>query len=242
MDLADDVTMYYADLLPQVPVDAVPVLLLHGFGTNFTMNWRTTGWPQVFDSAGLRVLGPDLRGHGKSGKPTGEDAYLPACFVTDLLAMLDELEVKKVDVVGYSMGSRLAWEWALRAPERLRKVVLGGFGSGDAFHNTDLSEPGRGHTPFDHVFRTVSALPGNDAQALADCARGQASHPFHLDPPVTGPPLMTVAGAQDVLATGAEKIAKVCGGSHVEIPARDHTNAVSSRVFKQAVLDFLTEP
>jgi len=59
---------------------------------------------------------------------------------------------------------------------------------------------------------------------------------------VTGPPLMTVAGAQDVLATGAEEIAKACGGSHVEIPARDHTNAVSSRVFKQAVLDFLTEP
>lgn len=242
MDLADDVTMYCADLRPQAPVDAVPVLLLHGFGTNFTMNWRTTGWPQVLDSAGLRVLGPDLRGHGKSDKPTGEEAYLPACFVTDLLAMLDALEVEEVDVVGYSMGSRLAWEWALRNPERLRRVVLGGFGSGDAFHDTDLSDPGRGHTPFDHVFRTVAALPGNDAQALADCARGQASRPFHPDPPVTGPPLMTIAGAQDVLAAGAEEIAEACGGHHVEIPERDHTNAVSSRVFKQAVLDFLTEP
>src|SRR5699024_1307806 len=202
--------MYCADLRPQAPVEAVPVLLLHGFGTNFTMNWRTTGWPQVFDSAGLRVLGPDLRGHGKSGKPTGEEAYLPACFVTDLLAMLDALEVEKVDVVGYSMGSRLAWEWALRAPERLRSVVLGGFGSGDAFQDTDLSAPGQGDTPFDHVFRAVGALPGHDVDALADCARGQASRPFHPDPPVTGLPLMTVAGARDVMAAGAEDIAEAC--------------------------------
>lgn len=242
VNLADGVTMSYADLRPQAPADAVPVVLLHGFGTNFAMNWEATGWPQIFDSAGLRVLGPDLRGHGKSDAPTGEEAYLPACFVADLLAMLDELGVDRVDVVGYSMGSRLAWEWALRAPERLRRLVLGGFGSADVFQDTDLSDPGRGKTPFDHAFRAVSALPGNDVTTLVDCARGQASRPFRPDPPVTGTPVMTVAGARDVLAAGAEELAEVCGGHHVEIPARDHTNAVSSRVFKEAVLDFLTDP
>lgn len=242
VNLADGVTMRYVDLCPQAPADAVPVLLLHGFGSNFAMNWRATGWTQTFDAAGLRVLGPDLRGHGGSGKPAGEEAYLPVRFVADLLAMLDELEVEQVDVVGYSMGSRLVWEWALRAPERLRSVVLGGFGSGDAFQDTDLSDPGRGDTPFDHAFRTVSTLPGNDAAALVDCARGQASCPFRPDPPVTGLPLMTIAGSQDVLATGAEKLAEICGGHYVEVPARDHTSAVSSRVFKQAVLDFLTQP
>lgn len=237
-NLIGDVTMRYVDLRPQSPADAVPVLLLHGFGTNFDMNWQAAGWPRLLDSAGLRVLGPDLRGHGASGKPGDEASYLPECFVSDLVALLDELGVERVDAVGYSMGARLAWELALTRPERVRRLVLGGFGPVNAFDGTDLSAPGEGATPFDHVFRTVAALPGNDPAALAACARGQAARPFSAEPPVTVPTLL-VTGAKDAIAAGAAELAAAVDGAHVEIPGRDHLNAVSSRLFKQAVLDFL---
>ncbi|WP_026122771.1 alpha/beta fold hydrolase [Nocardiopsis halotolerans] len=238
---ADGVTTRYVDLRPQTPGGGVPVLLLHGFGTDFGMNWRAAGWTQALETAGLRVIGPDLRGHGTSDKPADSSFYLPEHFVADLLSVLDESGVDEVDAVGYSMGSRLAWELALTAPERVRRVVLGGFGPKNAFAGTDLSDPGSGDTPFDLVFRTVAALPGNDPAALAACARGQASRPFSDEPPLTGFPVLLAAGARDPLAEGAAALAERCGGTHVEIPKRDHANAVSSKVFRQAVLDFLAD-
>ncbi|MFI6577367.1 alpha/beta fold hydrolase [Nocardiopsis sp. NPDC050513] len=238
-NLTGGVTMRYVDLPAGDPADAVPVLLLHGFGTNFGMNWRAAGWPQALGGAGLRVLGPDLRGHGGSDKPLDEASYLPERFTGDLLGLLDELAVDRVDVVGYSMGSRLAWDLALTAPDRVRRAVLGGFGPVNAFAGADLSAPGAGDTPFDDVFRTVAALPGNDAAVLAACARGQAARPFAGEPRPVGVPLLFVSGARDTLAKGAEDLAARCGGAHVEIPGRDHANAVSSRIFRQAVVDFL---
>ncbi|MGW5878215.1 alpha/beta fold hydrolase [Nocardiopsis terrae] len=231
--------MRYADLPSQDPIDDVPVLLLHGFGTNFDMNWRATGWPRVLEEAGRRAIGPDLRGHGASDKPTDHRLYLPEHFVADILAMLDELGVRAVDAVGYSMGSRLAWELALTAPERVRSLVLGGFGPADALAGLDTARPGEGDSPFDHVYRTVAGLAGNDAEALAACVRGQAARPFREEPRPEGVPLLVAAGARDTVAEGAAAFAGRCGGSYVEIPGRDHANAVSSRVFKQAVADFL---
>lgn len=239
VNLADDVRTRYVDLLPQAPADAAPVLLLHGFGTDFAMNWGATGWPQVLDAAGLRGVGPDLRGHGGSDKPGSSGSYLPERFTADLVALLDELWIDRVDVVGYSMGSRLAWELALTCPERVGRAVLGGFGPVNAFGGTDLSAPGAGDSPFDQVFRTVAALPGNDPAALAACARGQAAYPFRSEPHPDGVPLLLVAGARDGLADGAAGLAGSCGGSYVEVSGRDHVSAVSSRIFQQAAVDFL---
>ena len=238
-NITDDVRIHYSDLRPGSWADSVPVLLLHGFGTNFGMNWQAAGWPQLLDSAGLRVIGPDLRGHGASDRPADDGSYLPERFTADLVSLLDGLGVERVDAVGYSMGARLAWELALTRADRVRRLVLGGFGPVDAFDGADLAAPGRGATPFDHVFRTVAALPGNDPGALAACARGQAARPFSAVPPVTVPTLL-IAGAEDEIAAGAAALAEAVDGTHVEIPGRNHANAVSSRFFKQAVLDFLT--
>ncbi|WP_026116680.1 alpha/beta fold hydrolase [Nocardiopsis valliformis] len=240
-NLVGDVTMRYTDLPSPAPTDSVPVLLLHGFGTDFDMNWRAAGWPRALEAAGRRVIGPDLRGHGASDKPTDSGLYLPEHFVADILAMLDELGVTSVDVVGYSMGSRLAWELALTAPDRVRRLVLGGFGPANALAGLDTAEPGAGDSPFDHVYRTVAALPGNDAAALAACVRGQASRPFQEEPRPQGIPMLLVSGVKDTVAEGAAELAERCGASFVEIPGRDHANAVSSRVFKQAVAAFLEE-
>ncbi|WP_067606017.1 alpha/beta fold hydrolase [Nocardiopsis listeri] len=238
-NLVGDVTISYTDFPPQVPSDSVPVLLLHGFGSSFDMNWRATGWLRTLETEGRRVIGPDLRGHGGSDKPTDSGLYLPEHFVADLLRLLDELGLPSVDVVGYSMGSRLAWALALTAPERVRRVVLGGFGPVDAPACLGADEPGAGDTPFDHVFRAVGGLPGNDPEALAACARGQAADPFTVEPRPEGVPILLVAGAKDTVAEGATDLAASCEGVFVEIPGRDHANAVSSRVFKQAAVDFL---
>jgi pimeloyl-ACP methyl ester carboxylesterase len=224
----------------EVPGRGVPVLLLHGFGSGYDANWVRAGWPHALD--GLAHIGVDLRGHGGSGRPRDAGAYRPAAMAGDLERLLDALGVQRCDVLAYSMGSRIAWEFSLTRPDRVRRAVLGGFGPVDAFAGTDLDRldaPDGG--PFTEVFRAAAAQPGADPAALAACARGQAAHPFTADPAPAGVPLLFVAGEHDTLASGVEDLARAVGAAPaVRVPRRDHRTAVSARAFKTAAVGFLT--
>ncbi len=92
------------------------VVFLHGFTLDRRM-WR----PQVdfFTSRGYRTLVYDLRGFGRSSAPT--DAY---SHVDDLAVMLDQLRIKRVHLVGLSMGGRIAVNFALQFPDRVTSLAL----------------------------------------------------------------------------------------------------------------------
>jgi len=95
-----------------------PVILLHGLGaTNASM------LPMLAALAhDHRVLAPDLPGFGDSGKPV-----MPlhaAFFARWLAAFLDAVGVERAHLIGNSMGGRTAIEAALRAPERVDRLVL----------------------------------------------------------------------------------------------------------------------
>ncbi|MGH2490202.1 MAG: alpha/beta fold hydrolase, partial [Candidatus Limnocylindria bacterium] len=69
-------------------------LLLHGIG-NYGRYW------DLFADAiagRLRLVAPDARGHGESGRPT--DGYTPEEFVADAVAVLDALAIDRALVVG----------------------------------------------------------------------------------------------------------------------------------------------
>ncbi|MFC4560768.1 alpha/beta fold hydrolase [Nocardiopsis mangrovi] len=215
----------------------VPVVLLHGFGTDHHANWVRTGWDSAL--AGLPTVAVDLRGHGGSGRPHEARAYAPEAMADDVVRLLDVLGIERADLVAYSMGSRLAWELALTRPERVRRAVLGGFGPDDAFAGTDLNSLGSARTPFGRVYRAAAALPGADPAALAACARGQAAHPFTASPAPRGVPLLFVAGEHDDLARGVEDLARATGSDVVRIPGRDHRTAVSAQAFKKSTVEFL---
>ncbi|GAB3454646.1 alpha/beta hydrolase [Streptomonospora sediminis] len=238
---------------PDPDAAGVPVLLVHGFGSDHELNWVRTGWTRAL--AGLPVIGCDLRGHGASGKPHDPAAYTTEAFVGDLLAVLDALGAERADVVGYSLGARLAWELALAHPQRVRRAVLGGFGPHDAFAGTDpagldgLAGPagpggpagsGAGDSPFGRVYRAAAQLPGSDPAALAACARGQAAQPFRPEPAPRATPMLLMAGDRDDLAAGMEGLAVQVGGTGLRAPGRDHRTAVSAQRLKQAAVRFLT--
>jgi pimeloyl-ACP methyl ester carboxylesterase len=98
-----------------------PLLLVHGF----------TGAKEDFadhlDALGERghhVVAPDLRGHGESDKPTGEDAYSLDQFAADQLALADALGWDRFALLGHSMGGMASQLLALAAPDRLTALVL----------------------------------------------------------------------------------------------------------------------
>ena len=95
-----------------------PILLLHGLGADHEM-WR----PQIerYPQESLFVIAPDLRGHGRSEKPT---VFTIAACARDLRDLLDQLEIERTAVVGVSMGGLVAQQFALDYPERLSRLVI----------------------------------------------------------------------------------------------------------------------
>src|SRR5262245_30487316 len=105
-----------------------PIVLVHGFASTADVNWVYPGWVSTLTRAGRRVIALDNRGHGASGKLYDPAAYHSARMAQDVQALLDHLEVTQADVMGYSMGARIAAFFARDNPQRLRRAVLGGLG------------------------------------------------------------------------------------------------------------------
>jgi lipase len=99
------------------PADGPPVLMVHGV-TNTGRRFRELAEEHL---AGLRVLAPDLRGHGLStwDPPWGAERH-----VADLLETLDRAGVQRPVVVGHSFGGMLGLHLAATAPERVAALVL----------------------------------------------------------------------------------------------------------------------
>ena len=93
--------------------------------------WDSRTWdPQVpaLRDAGYRVVRYDVRGYGRSSRPTGE----PYSHVRDLIALLDALDIAQAVLVGCSMGGAIAIDVTLEHPDRVVALVpvasgLGGF-------------------------------------------------------------------------------------------------------------------
>src|SRR5262245_43543616 len=85
-----------------------PLLLVHGFSSNRKENWRRVGWYDVLQRRGTRYVALDSRGHGESDKPHDATAYDRDAMAGDIFALADHLGFERFDLMGYSMGARLA--------------------------------------------------------------------------------------------------------------------------------------
>src|SRR5688572_8499071 len=84
-----------------------PVALVHGFASNKEVNWVRPSWTTTLTRAGRRVIALDDRGHGESSKLYQPADYHTALMAEDVRALLDHLDIKRADVMGYSMGARI---------------------------------------------------------------------------------------------------------------------------------------
>lgn len=97
--------------------DGPTVLLCNGLGTNPYV------WPELLDAdCGLRVLSWHHRGIGRSARPEDTDAVGIDAFVEDAIAVLDDAGIDSCVVAGWSYGVNVAFELALRHPERVSGI------------------------------------------------------------------------------------------------------------------------
>ena len=97
-----------------------PLLLLHGNGEDGTYFVH-----QIAEfSRDFTVYAIDTRGHGRS--PRGTAPFTISQFAEDLLAFMDQQGLPKADILGFSDGGNIALTFALRHPDRVRRLILNG--------------------------------------------------------------------------------------------------------------------
>lgn len=71
-----------------------------------------------------RLIKIDCLGHGETDAPLNGKRYSTSRQVSDLAEILNQLKLHKVKLIGYSMGGRLAYSFAMTYPERVSALVL----------------------------------------------------------------------------------------------------------------------
>jgi pimeloyl-ACP methyl ester carboxylesterase len=104
-----------------------PVVLLHGLFSDANMNWIKFGHAARIASAGFRVIMPDLRAHGLSGRPHEPEHYPRGILARDLRELIALLGLTDFDLGGFSLGARTTVE-GVGEGLRPRRAVLGGAG------------------------------------------------------------------------------------------------------------------
>lgn len=97
-----------------------PLILLHGNGENHAyFSSQLESYSKYF-----RVIAPDTRGHGQS--PRGEAPFTIRQFAKDLKCFLDEMNIEKAHILGFSDGANIAMIFAMEYPQMVDKLILNG--------------------------------------------------------------------------------------------------------------------
>jgi pimeloyl-ACP methyl ester carboxylesterase len=230
------------------------VVLVHGFATNRSENWRRLGWYGAFERKGYRVVALDLRGHGASAKPHDPLAYARIDMAGDIVALMDFLQLGRVELMGYSLGAHLAAQAALVDQARIGHLILGGVGARmlaaqplaagamTLAQAMRIADPALITEPTLKGFRLFADQQGEDRLALAAASEGAHANLSGQALSALALPVLVVAGARDEIAGDPQTLADtIPGAKAVTLPGCDHFSAIPHALFKAAVFDFLED-
>lgn len=230
------------------------VVLVHGFAASVAENWERSGWISMLVRAKRRVVAIDLRGHGKSAKLYDPSDYSLDIFARDVVAVVDHLQLKKPDLIGFSLGARVVLQSLSARPERFLLGVLCGVGElllnpradRDPEESARAMEAPTAETIGDDMarrFRLFAEGQGQDLKALAAVSRGLNASGRGWDAAQLGAikhETLVVAGAGDDLAGAPEPLARALSNARgVRVPGCGHMDCLIQPMFKGAVMDFL---
>jgi pimeloyl-ACP methyl ester carboxylesterase len=246
---SDGVDIAFIDVQPQGQDLSEPILLIHGFASNHRFNWVNPRWVETLTAAGRRVIAFDNRGHGQSEKLYAPADYRLDLMIRDAANLLAHLSVERADVMGYSMGARIASFLALGEPSLVRSLVLGGLGDrlvrdgglpetiAEALEAASLDSL---TDPTQRLFRGFADQTKSDRAALAACVRGSRRNLTLEEARRIVQPTLVAVGERDALAGDLDElVAELASAQALLIPGRDHNLAVGDKTFKARALDFL---
>lgn len=223
-----DIQLYYTE-----SGMGFPLILLHGNGEDGSYFSR-----QIPEFARRwRVIAPDTRGHGRS--PRGTAPFTIAQFARDLADFLDELNIEKAHLLGFSDGANIALAFALAHPGRVEKLILCG-------GNLDPRGVRRSvQLPIEAGYKLASLFVHTSARA-----RGQAELLGLMvnEPHVAASELaalkirtLVIAGTRDMIRREhTELIARSLPNARLMLIPGDHFIAAKNAdAFNCAVKDFL---
>ncbi|QJB35475.1 alpha/beta hydrolase [Chitinophaga oryzae] len=99
--------------------EGTPLVLLHGAYMTIGLNWAQL-IPEL--SKNRKVIAVELQGHGHT--EYSDRPLSLATLASDVAGVLDHLKIDSADIVGYSFGGKVAYQFAIQHPKRLRKLVI----------------------------------------------------------------------------------------------------------------------
>lgn len=256
--------LYYELYETELPTpNATPIVFLNGM-TQTTMSWKTLARRLAPRST---VLTYDALGQGQS-VPKKDASFSLEMHADDLAELLDHLEVERAHLVGFSHGARVALAMAKHHPERLDHLVLCSATAKPTTLQRAIIRSWReilqeggikamswaalpmilGNdylTQHEHLIKgIISASTGrNQEEGVARLLEGIMRYPdlSELAEHVNAPTLV-ISGEQDMLVSksGAQELARLCGGEHREISNVGHTVPIEQpQLFESLLLEFL---
>lgn len=256
--------LYYELYETDIPTSRpTPIVFLNGM-TQTTMSWKTLARRLA---PGSTVLTYDAMGQGQS-MPRKNAPFSLEMHANDLAELLDHLEMERAHLIGFSHGARVALAFANHHPGRIDHLMLCSATAKPTTLQRTIIRSWReilqeggikamswaalpvilGNdylTQHEHLIKgIISASTGrNQEEGVARLLEGMMRYPdlSELAANVSAPTLV-LSGEQDLLVSrsGAEELAKLCGGEHREVAGVGHTIPIEQpQLFESLLLEFL---
>lgn len=217
-----------------------PPLVLLAATLSSAAHWRQCGYIDAL-APHWRVVAIDPLGHGRSDTPHDPDAYRIEGVVEDVVAVLDAENIDRTVVWGYSRGGWLGCGLAAAHPQRVQRLVVGGY----AMHAHE-QEAGLFLGPLASFLRRgdwtgLTAAPGaadsailaaleqsNDALAVAAAIDGSLAPTRYIDPATIHCPTIHYVGADDWIVDHVRADAAALDATVDLIPGQGHLGAFFS--------------
>ncbi len=225
-----------------------PVILLHGLFSDSQMNWIKFGHAERIAAEGFRVIVPDLRAHGLSGRPHEQVHYPQLVLVRDLKELVGHLGLLDFDLGGFSLGARTTIE-AVIGWAKPRRAILAGTGldvltnwdhrSGfyiDAIDRFDRVSRGDPHWLAIQFMKTMK-IDREAARLLLGTMRDREDKHELVD--AFTMPTLVVCGDQDDDNGSAPELASILtNAQYAEVPGT-HMSSVTKPEFGEEIARFL---
>jgi pimeloyl-ACP methyl ester carboxylesterase len=223
-----------------------PVILLHGLFSDARMNWIKFGHADRIAAEGFRVVMPDLRAHGASAKPHGEQFYPRGILARDLRELVAHLHIEEFDLGGFSLGSRTTVE-AVGEGLRPRRAILGGAGLAglrewkkrktfflDAIATFDTAQRGDPH------WLSIQFMKSQQVDRVAAAQLLDSFEDAFMEwLQAFAMPTLVVCGSEDDDNGSAEELANVLPDARFEEVPGTHMSSVTKPELGEAIARFL---